>query len=124
MTIPLGPLVKVVLYHPSLFKIEQDAPIVIYIQDIPHNHVFAVKPSLTDLGLALSMVLDFVKNWQELILVLLIWKSLHKICTVLQIQRQISSSVFWNKVQHFMIKILLFHIITFILVAIFVLLAG
>jgi len=35
--------------------------------------------------LTLSPILDFVKNWQELILVPLIWKSLHKICTVLQI---------------------------------------
>jgi len=82
---PQGPLVKVILYHPSLFKIEQDFPNVIYVQDIPCNCFLAVKSPPSDLGLGLSLIPDFVKNWQELILVPLIWKSLHKICTVLQI---------------------------------------
>jgi len=82
---PQGLLLKVILYHPSLFKIEQDFPNVIHIQDIPHNRFFVVKPSPTDLSSTLSLIPDFVKNWRELILVLLIQKSLHKICTVLQI---------------------------------------
>jgi len=40
---PQGPLVKVILYHPSLFKIEQDFPNVIYIQDIPRIVCAAIK---------------------------------------------------------------------------------
>jgi len=40
---PQGLLVKVILYHPSLFKIEQDFPNVIYIQDIPLNHFLRAK---------------------------------------------------------------------------------
>ncbi len=82
---PQGPLIKVVLYHPSLFMIESDFPNVIDIQDIPCNCFFAGKPSPTDIGLILSPVPDFVKNWRELILVPLLQKSLLKICTVLQI---------------------------------------
>jgi len=82
---PQGPLIKVVLYHPSLFKVESDFPNVIYIQDIPCNHFFAGKPLPTNIDSILSPVPDFVKNWQELILVPLLRKSLLKICTVLQI---------------------------------------
>ena len=82
---PQGPLVKVILYHPSLFKIEQDFPNVIYIQDIPRNQFFVSKVPPSDLGSALSPAPDFIKSWRELLLVPLIRKSLHKICTILQI---------------------------------------
>ncbi len=80
-----GPLVKILLYHPSLFKIEDNFPNVIYVQDVPHNHFFANKISSLDLGSALNPIPDFIKSWWEILLVPLIWKNIHKICTVLQI---------------------------------------
>jgi len=56
-----------------------------FVQEIPCNHFFAFKPSSTALAAELHPIPDFMKNWQELLLVPLIHKSIHKICTVLQI---------------------------------------
>jgi len=82
---PQGLLVKILLYHPSLFKIEHDFPNVIYIQDVLHNHFFASKNLPLDPGSALTPVPNFIKNWWEILLVPPIQKSIHKICTILQI---------------------------------------
>jgi len=82
---PHGPVVKVILYHPSLLKIEADFPNVIPVQEIPCNRFFDFKPSSMALGAELYPIPDLIKNWQELLLVLLIRNSIHQICTVLQI---------------------------------------
>jgi len=82
---PHGPIIKVVLYHPSLLKVEADFPNIMCVQEVPHNHFFASKPPPTALGAELHPIPDFVKNWRELLLVPLICKSIHKICKVLQI---------------------------------------
>jgi len=81
---PDGPLVRFVLYHPSLFKVEHDFPNVICVQDVPCNHFFSTN-TVTDLGASIHPVPDFVSGWQELILVPIIRKSLYKIFTVLQV---------------------------------------
>jgi len=82
---PHGPIVRVMLYHPSLLKVEADFPNIMCVQEIPHNCFFASKPPPMVLGAELHPIPDFVKKWWELLLVPLICKSIHKICTVLQI---------------------------------------
>ena len=82
---PHGPIVKVMLYHPSLLKVEADFPNIMCVQEVPHNCFFASKPPPMALGAELHPIPDYVKNWQELLLVPLIRKSIHKICMVLQI---------------------------------------
>ncbi len=83
---PHGPIIKVILYHPSLLKIEADFPNVISVQEIPCNHFFNFKPTSTALGAELHLIPpDLIKNWQELLLVPLIWNSIHQICTILKI---------------------------------------
>jgi len=82
---PHGPIVKVMLYHPSLLKVEADFPNIMCVQEIPCNRFFASKPPPMALGAELHPIPDFVKNWHELLLVPLIHKSIHKICMVLQI---------------------------------------
>jgi len=82
---PHGPIVKVILYHPSLFKIQADFPDVISVQDIPCNRFFALEPSSMASGPELRPIPEFVENWQELLLVPLIRNSIHQICTVLKI---------------------------------------
>ena len=60
---PEGPLVKVVLYHPSLFKIEMDFPNVIYIQEIPCIvSLQSNLPSPVDISSALSPAPDFCQE--------------------------------------------------------------
>jgi len=82
---PHGPVVKVILYHPSLLKIEADFPNVISVQEIPCNRFFDFEPSSMALGAELYPIPDLIMNWQELLLVPLIRNSIHQICTVLQI---------------------------------------
>jgi len=79
-----GPVVKVILYHPSLLKIEADFPNVISVQEIPCNHFFAFEPSSMAFGPELQPIPEFVK-WWELLLVALIQNSIHQICNILQI---------------------------------------
>ena len=81
---PDGPIVRFVLYHPSLFKVEHDFPNVICVQDVPHNRFFPAN-TITNLGTSIHPVPDFVPGWRELILVPLIRKSLYKIFMVLQV---------------------------------------
>jgi len=81
---PDGPVVRFVLYHLLLFKVEHDFPNVICIQDVPCNCFFSVNAT-GDLGASIHPVPDFVSGWQELILVPIIRKSLYKIFMVLQV---------------------------------------
>ena len=81
---PDGPIVRFVLYHPSLFKVEHDFPNVICVQDVPRTWFFPAN-TVTNLGTSIHPVPDFVPGWRELILVPLIRKSLYKIFTVLQV---------------------------------------
>jgi len=82
---PDGPVVRFVLYHPSLFKVEHDFPNVICIQDIPCNWFFPAALLPTDIGSSIHPVPDFIPGWCELILVPIIHKSLYKILMVLQV---------------------------------------
>jgi len=82
--LPDGPVIRFVLYHLSLFKVEHDFPNVICVQDVPRNHFFLVNAT-GDLGASIHPVPDFVSGWQELILVPIICKSLYKIFMVLQV---------------------------------------
>ncbi len=72
---PHGPIVRVMLNHPSLLKVEADCPNIMCVQEIPCNHFFASKPPPIALGAELHPIPDFVKNWWELLLILLICKS-------------------------------------------------
>ncbi len=82
---PHSPVVKVILYHPSLFKIQADFPDVFSVQEIPCNRFFALESSPMAFGPELQPIPEFVENWQESLLVPLIWNGLRQICTVLQI---------------------------------------
>jgi len=53
---PHGPVVKVILYHPSLLKIEVDFPNVISVQEIPCNRFFDFEPSSMALGAELQPI--------------------------------------------------------------------
>ena len=81
---PDGPIVRFVLYHPSLFKVEHDFPNVICVQDVPRNRFFSAN-AVGGLGTPIHPVPDFVSGWRELILIPIIRKSLYKIFTVLRV---------------------------------------
>jgi len=49
-----SPVIKVMLYPSSLLKIEAAFLNVISVQEIPHNHFFAFKPSSMALGAQLA----------------------------------------------------------------------